>query len=85
MHRCFRQVKHNHVVAGVDVLCCKPLYCVFLMARHSEIKAVQPTLRDLVRETGSALNVWLVPHMPLVDASFSHYSCHGIYNGCWQL
>jgi hypothetical protein len=45
-------------------------------------KRSRPTLRDLVRETGFALDVWLVPHMQLVDASFSHYSSHEIYNGC---
>jgi hypothetical protein len=73
------------LVAGVDVFYCKPLICVLLMARNSEIEAVQTNLlRDLVRETGSALDVWLIPHMWLVDASFSHYSCHGTYNGCWQ-
>jgi hypothetical protein len=32
-------------------------------------KRSRSTLRDLVRETGSALDVWLVPHMRLVDAS----------------
>jgi hypothetical protein len=82
MRRCVSRVERNMLVAGVDVFCCKPLCCVFLMARQSEIEAVQANLRDLIHETGSTLDVWLVPHMRLVDASFSHYSSHGIYNGC---
>src|SRR3954462_511763 len=60
------------------------LFVYFLRRGIVRAKRSRPTLRDLVRETGSALDVWLVPHMRLVDASFSNYSCHGIYTGCWQ-
>jgi hypothetical protein len=61
------------------------LYVVyFLWHGIVRLKRSKPTLRDLVRETGSPLDVWLVPHMRLVEASFSHYSSYGIYNGCWQ-
>jgi hypothetical protein len=61
------------------------LYFVYFLWRGIvRSKRSKLTLRDLVRETGSALDMLLVPHMRLVDVSFSHYSCHGIYNGCWQ-
>jgi hypothetical protein len=61
------------------------LYFVYFLWRGIvRLKRSRPTLCDLVRETGSALDVWLVPHMRLVDTSFSRYSYHGIYNGCWQ-
>ena len=74
MCRCVSRVERNMLVAGVDVF------------RRDIVrsKRSRPTLRDLVRETGSALDVWLVPYMRLVDVSFSHYSCLGIYTGCWQ-
>jgi hypothetical protein len=59
------------------------LYVVYFLWRGIvRSKRSRPTLRDLVRETGSTLDVWLVPHMRLVDASFSHYSSHEIYNRC---
>ena len=82
MRRCFTRVKRNKFVAGVDVFYCKLLVVYFLWRGIVRSKRSRPTLRDRVRETGSALDVWLVPHMRLVDASFSHYSSHGIYNGC---
>ena len=82
MRRCVSRVERNMLVAGVDVFCCKPLVVYFLWRGIVRSKRSRPTLRDRVRETGSALDVWLVPHMRLVDASFSHYSSHGIYNGC---
>ena len=44
MRRCDSRVERNMVVAGVDVLCCKPLVCVLLMTRDSEIEAVQANL-----------------------------------------
>jgi hypothetical protein len=42
------------LIAGVDVFYCKPLFCVLLMARYSEIEAVQanltrPRSRDRLR------------------------------------
>jgi hypothetical protein len=59
------------------------LYVVYFLWRGIvRSKRFRPALRDLVHETGSALDVWLVPHMRLVDASFSHYISHEIYNGC---
>ena len=82
MRRCFTRVKRNHVVAGVDVFCCKLLVVYLLWRGIVRSKRSKPTLRDRVRETGSALDVWLVPHMRLVDASFSYYSSHGTYIGC---
>lgn len=60
------------------------LFVFFLWRGIVRLKRSRPTLRDVVRETGSALDVWLVPHMRLVDVSFSHYSCHGINTGVWQ-
>jgi hypothetical protein len=66
------------LIAGIDIFCCKPLGVYFLWRGILRSKRSRPTLRDLVRETGFALNVWLVPHMRLMDASFSHYSSHGI-------
>jgi hypothetical protein len=44
MRRCVSRVERNMVVAGVDVFCCKPLVCVLLMTRDSEIEAVQANL-----------------------------------------
>jgi hypothetical protein len=44
MRRCVSRVERNMLVAGVDVLYCKPLFCVLLMAWHSEIEAVQANL-----------------------------------------
>jgi hypothetical protein len=41
MRRYFTRVKRNMFVAGVDVFYCKSLFCVFLMAQHSEIEAIQ--------------------------------------------
>ena len=82
MRRCVSRVERNMLVAGVDVFCCKPLVVYFLWRGIVRSKRSRPTLRDRVRETGSALDVWLVPYMRLVDASFSHYSSHGTYIGC---
>ena len=82
MRRCVSRVERNMLVAGGDVFCCKPLVVYFLWRGIVRSKPSRPTLRDLVRETGSALDVWLVPHMRLVDDSFSHYSSQGIYTGC---
>ena len=73
MRRCVSRVERNLFVAGVDVFYRKPLVVYFLWHGIMRPKWSRPTLRDLVRETGSALDVWLVPHMRLVDASFSHY------------
>jgi hypothetical protein len=44
MRRYISRVERNMLVAGVDVLYCKPLFCVLLMARYSEIEAVQANL-----------------------------------------
>jgi hypothetical protein len=84
MRRCVSRVERNVLVVGVDVFYCISLFVYFLWRDIVRSKRSMPTLRDLVRETGSALDVWLAPHMWLVDASFSHYSCHVIYTGCWK-
>jgi hypothetical protein len=54
MRRWVSRVEHNMLIVGVDVFCCKPLFCVLLMAWHSEIEVVQanltrPCLRDRLR------------------------------------
>src|SRR3954465_13543494 len=84
MCRCVSRGISNMLVAGVDVFCCNPLVVYLLWRGIVRSKRSRSTLRDLVRETGSALDVLLVPLMRLVDDSLSHYSCHGIYTGCWQ-
>jgi hypothetical protein len=68
MRRCVSRVESNMLVAGVDVFYRKPLFVYFLWHGIVRLKRSRPTLRNLVRETGSALDVWLIPHMRLVDA-----------------
>ena len=45
------------------------------------MKRLGPTLRGLIRETGSALDIWLVPYMQLAGVCLSHNSQYGIFNG----
>src|SRR3954463_4311642 len=54
MRRCVSRVERNMLVAGVDVFCYKPLVCVLIMTRNSEIEAVhanftRPRSRDRLR------------------------------------
>jgi hypothetical protein len=56
--------------------------CICLYLWHSWIEAAQrPTLRVLLRETGSIIDIRLAPYKWLIGCYFSNYSGYGIYNG----
>jgi hypothetical protein len=80
MCRCFTRVKRNNVVVGVDVFVASIFSCTSLCRDVVGSKWPGPNLHDHVHETGSALDMWHAPHMPLVGVCFFHYSCHLIYN-----
>ena len=69
-------VKH----VGIDVIIVT-LSCIYSYLWHCWMKLPGPTLRVLLRETGSSLDIRLVPYMRLAGVRLSYNSEYGIYNG----
>jgi hypothetical protein len=57
------------------------LSLLFWLLRHCETQRPGPTLRVVLRETGSATNMQLVLHKRLAGVSRSHFSESQISNG----
>src|SRR3954469_3703771 len=55
MRRCVSRVERNMIVVGIDVFCCKPLICVLIMSRDSEIISTQ--IRGLQQKTSTPTTI----------------------------
>jgi hypothetical protein len=69
MRRCFTRVKCNIVIVGVDVLLQTYFLCTSWCHSIVGLKWPRLTLHDCIHETGSALDVWLAPHMWVVGVN----------------
>ena len=72
-------VRVEHMLnVGIDSLKLLPSRVYLFISRHGLMKRPRPTLRVLLRETGSTPDIRLVPYMWLGGCSFSDFSGHGI-------
>ena len=74
MRRCVGTVRTHPCDVGIDflvvTLSCASVYICGIVGS----KRPGPTLRVLLRETGSALDIWLVPYMRLTGVCLSYIS-----------